>query len=142
MIERIIDERHNSTTYASLDDRQNTGIDYTEIMFWDSPVAFARKHAQRSPDRDVQEIFVADLAEKIAPRFKQGYLIEVVGLRDKEGKDISRDIPDQTYPSSVYSSEMEGRAEFRATQEEIFDFLIRAHAAHVSAKNPKLIFLC
>lgn len=96
--------------------------DYTEIKFWDSPMEFAKEHAQPHPLRKVQEHFVADLSEKMAPRFEQGYLIEVLGLRDKKGKDISEAMSYVKCPKSVYHVEMKRRAEDRRDSQESSNF--------------------
>jgi hypothetical protein len=114
--------------------------DHTEIRFWDSPVEFAREHAQDHPMRSVRKHFVAELAKKMASRFNQGYLIEVVGLRDKDGRDISCAMSDEKCPRSVYHAEMERRAEGRRLLQETSRHLKSLDAAHEATKNSKLIF--
>ncbi len=114
--------------------------DYTELKFWDSASGFAEVHAKSHPMRSVREHFVADLEKKMAPRFEQGYLIEVLGLRDKNGEDISLAMSNEKCPKSVYHVEMERRAEGRRLLQETSRYLKSLDAVHEATKNSKLVF--
>ncbi len=77
----------------------------------------------------------------MASRFRQGYLIEVVGLRDDSGRDISSAMPDEKYPKGVYSGEMERRVGFKRLRQDKSDFLRRVDAAHRGTRESNLIFI-
>lgn len=89
--------------------------------------------------RSVREHFISDLAKKMASRFKQGYLLEVVGLRDKEGRDISSAMSDEKCPRSVYHVEMERREVERKRTKATSDFLRKFEERTARNKNSNLL---
>ena len=138
-----------------LKEGEYTWGDYTEIKIWDSPEKFARKHSERHPMPQVQEALDSRSAMEISPRFKRkclinifglsmvpisqkGYMIEVMGLRDKDGKNIDSVRTRQKYPSHVYCAPDELQKRWDAQTAETTRFLKAFEARQERTKNLSL----
>jgi hypothetical protein len=138
-----------------LKEGEYTWGDRTEIKIWNSPEEFARQHSKKHPMPQVQEHFDSKLAMNIFPRFKrkclinvfgfsmipvskEGYMFEIVGLRDKDGNGVDSARARERYPQHVYCTPDENLKLFQEQSAETTRFFKAFEARQERTKHLSL----